>query len=57
MKARIYQTCPNGLYWGQIYDEYHNRWTNVTYSCLTKWGAKRELFKWMNKNRPKEFEI
>jgi len=57
MRARIYQPCKNGLYWGQVYDEKLKIWKNVTLSCFTEWGAKRELEKWRKKNYPKEFEI
>lgn len=58
MRARIYHPCQNGLYWGQIYNEKHKRWEDVTLSCITEWGAKRALKKWIKENNVyKEFEI
>lgn len=57
MKARIYHPCQSGLYWGQAYNEKFKYWENVTLSCFTEWGAKRELNKWRKRNRPEEFEI
>lgn len=57
MKARIYQSCPSGLYWGQVYDEKYKCWKNVTLSCFTEWGARKELKKWKKLNCPQEFEL
>ena len=57
MRARIYQPYRNGLYWGQVYDEKYKYWKDVTTSCFTEWGAKRELEKWRKENCPKEFEF
>ena len=57
MKVRVYQPYKNGLCWGQIYDEQLKIWKNVTISCFTEWGAKRELAKWKKQNHPQEFEI
>ena len=57
MRARIYQPCSGGLYWGQIYNEEYKYWKNVTPSCFTKWGVKKELEKWKRKHCPEEFEI
>ena len=57
MRARINQPCKNGLYWGQVYDEKRKRWKDVTLSCFTRWGAKRELEKWKRQNCPEEFEL
>lgn len=64
MKARIVQdNC--GYYAGEVYGTWSNvllqtkqkRWRRVTSSCITAWGAKRELEKWKKKNCPEEFEI
>ena len=62
MRARIYHPCPSGLYWGQVYDEKLKYWEDVTLSCFTERGAKRELEKWKKKQKKnaeysEEFEI
>lgn len=57
MKARIYQPCKYGMYYGQIFDEKHKYWKTVTQMCFTKYGAKRELIRWKNLNYPEEIEI
>ena len=57
MRARIFQPCKNGLYYGQVYNEKYKYWEDVTPLCFTEWGAKRELKKWRKENCPKEFEI
>ena len=57
MRARIFQPCKNGLYYGQVYDEKNKYWKDVTPLCITEWGAKRELKKWRKQNCPKELEI
>lgn len=56
IRARIYHPCKNGLYWGQVYDEKYKGWKDVTLSCFTEWGAKKQLEKWRESNKPKEFE-
>ena len=64
MKARIIQNdC--GYYVGEVYGDWSNSflqtkwtgWNKVTNSCITKFGAKRELEKWKRNNYPEEFEI
>lgn len=58
MKARIVRdNC--GYYTGEICINTSNntKWKQVTHSCITKIGAKRELTKWKQKNYPDEFEI
>lgn len=58
MRARVHQNCRNGLHWGQIWNEKHNRWETVTMSSITAWGARRALAKYVKRNRiEKEFEI
>ena len=57
MRARIFQPYKNGLHYGQVYNEKHKCWEDVTPLCFKEWGAKRELKKWKKKNYPKEFEI
>ena len=64
MKARIKKdNC--GYYIGEVYSTWSNSllgekwkgWRKVTHSCITKFGAKRELQKWKEQNFPEEFEI
>lgn len=66
MRARIRK---DGLFWvGEVYgtwDRYiymryvgeWTGWNRVTSKCDTKWGARRELEKWKDKNCPDEFEL
>ena len=63
MKARIVK--PQSMYYGEVYGEWENifgtKWTGwhiVTSACLTKWGAKRELEKYKERNSViEEFEL
>ena len=57
MKARIVQNnC--GYYIGEVYGNWSNSliqtkwtgWNRVTGTCITKWGARRELEQWKKKN-------
>ena len=54
MRVRIHQNCSGGLYWGQVYNEKHKRWEDVTSSYITKWGCKRELNKWIRRQKDDE---
>lgn len=57
MRARVYQTCKNGMYYGQVWNYKLEHWSTVTTPCFTEWGAKLELERWKKKNFPEEFEI
>lgn len=59
MKARIRQSW-SGMWYGEVYADWFFGgvgWNKVTAACLTEFGAKIELNRWIRKNRPKEFEI
>lgn len=64
MKARVIRK-QNGEYVGEVYGTWENifgqkweGWKQVTYHCLTKFGAKRELKKWKEHNANiEEFEL
>ena len=40
-----------------ISGKYEPGWVTVTSSCLTRWGAKRELKQWKRKHYGEEIEI
>lgn len=56
IKARI--TYDGNCWNGEVYGyNGHNRWEVVTTRCITKIGARIELWSWKRKNLCEEFEL
>lgn len=57
MRAKISQNYLTGMYYGEIYDEWKQRWEQVTTFCFTRWGTKRLLKKYKKRQESEEFEL